>query len=222
MRVRRALLGVGVVPVLQDRDQPEVRQRREDGGAGARDDARATRQRLQEGPVAGRRAEVGLQPHVPLGDDVVQRRPEPVEVAVVGDDEQRRATRGQRSPGGEGEQRERVAAGGEGRHRPRGVPVADVGEEGRAGLVPLPAEQVRPQRDGVVADGAAPSTFSSAPACRPGTARRTTSDSVPPYSAATRRHSSSVAPDRTGNPDTTRRRRAIRPVWSVLASRSRT
>ncbi len=85
MGVRRTRLGVEVVAVVPDRDQPEVVDGREGGGAGADDDP---------APPAGDRQELAVAPGRPGSggqDDVVtgpehlgQGRVEPGDVTVVG------------------------------------------------------------------------------------------------------------------------------------------
>jgi hypothetical protein len=140
VRVGRARLGVAVVAVVPHREQAGVGDRGERGGARADDHADLPAAHGQPAPVPLGRAEVGRQRDHPVRPDARRaRRPEGVEVALVGHDEQRPAPGARRGGGGVGQPGRPVLAG---QRLPDGVrgPAAGQGvEQGGAPGVARPA-----------------------------------------------------------------------------------
>jgi hypothetical protein len=153
VRVRRSWLRVQVVTVVPDRDQAEVVDRRERGGARADHDAHGAPGRREEAPVPLGRPERGRQRDVHGGvDRSGQRGVEPVEVARVGDHDQRAPAAGRTGDGCLGEPCGPVLAGQRGPHGARVPAVAKGAQERRACLVPVP-EPGRGHLDGVLGAG---------------------------------------------------------------------
>ena len=93
MRVRRPRLGVRVVAVVPQRDQPELRHRRERGRPRPDHHPRTPAQRREEGPVASRRPEVRGQRDEPrLPEHRRTGRCQPLEVTRVRHEQQRAPT----------------------------------------------------------------------------------------------------------------------------------
>ena len=112
MGVRRPRLVVEVVAVVPDRHQAEVVHRRERGGAGADDDAHRPAADREERAVALGRARVGREHDVAaLAEPRGERGVEPVDVAVVGDADQRARPRRGGGDDGLGQQVGPVVAG---------------------------------------------------------------------------------------------------------------
>ena len=129
--VRRARLGVQVVAVVPQRHQPEVVHRGE--RRRTRPDHRPDRPAgdRQEGAVAGGRAGVRGQHHVPTGAEPCRHgRVEACHVAVVGHAEQHAPARGEGGGGGVGEQRRPVGSRKRGPDRPRRLPGGESADGG--------------------------------------------------------------------------------------------
>ncbi|GAB3857236.1 hypothetical protein GCM10027610_093200 [Dactylosporangium cerinum] len=125
--VRRPGFGVQVVAVVPDGDEAEAGDGGEAGGAGADDDAGCAPGGGEEASVPFRGAERGGQRDVRPGaaEGGGHRGVEAVQVAGVGDDDQRAPPAGERGRGGLGEPGGPVLAGQRG---PYGVRVAPVAE----------------------------------------------------------------------------------------------
>ncbi len=137
--VRRPRLGQEVVAVVPERDQPEVVDRRERGGAGAEHDPAAAAGHGEEVAVAGGRAGVGGERHVvALAQDGGERGVDPGDVAVVGHDQQRPAPAGPGVGGGVGEGGGPVGGRRRRPDRARRPPGGEVGEERLGRLVTRP------------------------------------------------------------------------------------
>ncbi len=130
VRVGRAGFGQQVVAVVPQRDQAEVLDGGERGGPVADDDTDLAAQGAQEGAVAGGGPRLGHQDREPGGPQGGgASAPELLEVALVGDDEDRAAAAVDGGPGGGGQPGGPVAARvGAGRHLPGGPGAAPGGQ----------------------------------------------------------------------------------------------
>jgi hypothetical protein len=139
VRVRRARLGVQVVPVIPDGHQAQVVDRGEAGGAGADDDLPGPPADRQEVAVAPGRADVGGERDVVAGAEHPGEGPvDPVDVLAVRHADQAAPPRGQRGGRGVREQQRPVRAGGGTPDGPGSTSLGQVGEEGGRGVVPAP------------------------------------------------------------------------------------
>ena len=142
VEVGRAGFCPRVVAVVPEHHQPQVAHGRPHGGPGAGHDAPGAAQRGQVGAVPGRVAVLGADPRVGVLPHVlVEGGAEPVEVAVVGHQQQDAAARGGHRAR-QGGQRARLVpfeqARGHDGGRPRGVPGQHGGHERGAPLEGLP------------------------------------------------------------------------------------
>ena len=136
VRVGRPGLGVLVVAVVPDHDQPELVHRREGSRAGAQHDAYLAPAGPQEGAVALGGPQVGPQ-HRRV--ELTQRRCNPVTVPGVRYDDQRTPTAGHAGPDGQRDLLRPARTGQRTPHCPRRAARGQRREERRAGRVALPA-----------------------------------------------------------------------------------
>ena len=245
VRVRGAGLGQQIVPVVEHRDQAQVRDRRERGRPGARDhhpvapaDARNRRYR-SAGPRSAASVTCRSGPSAAVSAASSRARSR-----GVGDDQQGAPT-GARAPPPRSRRAGPASPPRAGPARPRGrAALPDRLEEGRSGRV-VAGPLRRHRRGGDLGRGhataprrawrqvpapararrqvPAPRTARfSTRACRGGTASRSTSATVPAYRSATDRARSATSAVSTGSGETTRSMKPSAPVCSDSATRAST
>ena len=174
---RRSRLGMQVVAVVPAGDEPEVAYRRERRSPGADHHPDPAAQHRQEGAVASGGSEVGGEHHVPV---MPQRRGErgvdPGDVTGIRHADHASAATAQARGHGAGQRSGGVVPGQRRPGRARRPPRCQPSEQGGAALDLGPGALLRRgQRPFAAGGGVSLSTR----ACRGGTARRRTSDSVP-------------------------------------------